>query len=965
MTTARRTCELFAWSLLAGLLLAGPGRVRAESAEAPAAALLEKTGLNGGLCLVLGAKDTALATALAAKSALYVQVLQPDAARARAWGQEFAHAPLREKLGLRDAAFNAGDYGSDLFNLVVVEDPAALGAAKLADLCRILTPEGTLALRAAPPAFAEEAKSLGMTAAQAPGFASAWRKPVPPVAWKPADSLKWRAGMRAHMSCGIFGPTFGNGRFYYREQVEAEGGWPEDTTQLVARDAYNGRVLWIKQEASPRGVWRTSAWTGWNWSLGADNRNRLFSLTKDGRLVCLDGATGEERFELIGAKAGPGYVTTHLDTYVVYGNSVFSAADGKLLWKWNGKFMALEGETLFESDGAALRARKLADGSELFKADLSWRGDRVKKSMGLQHLGSHLLVTEGGRWERPFVVSALNPSTGEKLWSVQLGGIFALPPQGPKDAKLFTGGLQYARMGDKLLAYCITPYFYDKDPAQMESHFTLIDLATGKVEKEDYGAKGKTFGNACGTEAAQALGDYLYFHHNVWLNYKTMERVFPYLVHPACSLAPQPAYGMIFNSPGRKGGSIQGITATGPADLAFDQAPGGKIAKRYAAAPAGAATAPGDWPTFRGNNARGNAAPADLGAHLTKLWEVQVGLGHGTYGRMNAERTGLTQATLAYGMAYVADIDAQRVVALDAKDGKEKWACHLGSRADFPPTLYKGLCLVATKDGYVHALDATTGAPVYKLLVAPRERLIGGQEKLESLWPTAADVMVGKDGLARASAGFSSTIHGGNREVFFKPESGEVADSKVNYEPWNEAGYPGPKHNTDLYTEPLAGGFQLKSRAIDDMLGYGNSISRTNEDRAGEVFSDGRNAGRAIAFDEGLCVAFQTPRGESWALAGPMVLTAAAKDPKNPAWKSEPIELIADDLVLSPNFVYVAGHYRRVKGESELWVLARADGKVLSKTPVGGFPSYLGLSAANGKLFVATRDGKLICFGAK
>jgi outer membrane protein assembly factor BamB len=778
--------------------------------------------------------------------------------------------------------------------------------------------------------------------------------------------------MRAHMACGICGPTHGAGRYFYREWVEAEGWSNNSTTQLVARDAFNGRVLWIKQEEAPWKTWRTSQWTGHNWTLGADDAGRLFAVTKDARLVCLDGATGEQRFELLAAGANPGYVQTHLSKYVLYAGTVFSAETGKQLWKPGGKYVTLHEETVLESDGRTLRARKLADGSELFKADLAWRGERVKMDLGIMHLGSHIIITEGDPYHRPNVVTALDPATGEKLWSQELGGIFALPFRGEK-GKTFGGEVRYTRVGDKLLAYCHTQYYYVTGDDQKEVHFTSIDLATGKIDKEDYGPKGRVMGSACATEKAVVLGDYLLYHHNVWRNIKTMERVFPYLVHPSCSLPPATAYGMIYNSPGRKGHSIQGITAIGPADITFDQAPGGKIFQRYSARPAlSEPTTQTDWPTFRANNARGNAAAADLGDKLEKVWEAKVGLGGRTYGQMYAERTGLTQATVAYGTAYVADIGAQRIVALDVKDGKQQWVYHAGSRVDFPPTLYKGLCLFASKDGFVHCLDAKTGAPGYKLLVAPRERFIGGQEKLESLWPTVADVMVDKNGVGHASAGFSSMIHGGNREVTFNVETGEVVQSKVNFEPFDEPGAPGPKSDANIFTEPLAGGFRLSSPPIEDMLGYGNSISRTNEDRANEVFGDlsrdmhgtrGRACGRVIAFDEKLCVAHFIPYGgESWDLASPMFLLASNTKPSTPLWKSDPIELVADDIVLTPKYAYCVGHYRRVKGNAEVWVVSREDGKVLSKTPVDGFPVFMGASAAGNRLFVATRDGQLICY---
>jgi len=954
--------------------LAWPLPARAGAAEPDASALLDATGVRGGLCLVTGARDTSLAKALAAKSNLYIQVLQPDAQIAAQWGGEFARSDFqdREKLGVRHAAFDPEHYGSDLFNLIVVEDASALGKAGLTDLRRILAPNGWVAFRNPPAALAAEVKALGMDSRSAGGFPAVCRRPVSPVEWKPCDSLRWRAGMRAHMACGICGPTHGAGRFFYREWIEAEGGWPDDTSQLVARDAYNGRVLWIRQEGVPWKQWRTTQWTGANWTLGADDEGRLFAVTQDGKLVCLDGATGEVRFELLSVGARPGYVKTYQDKYVLYEGTVFSAEDGKPLWKWSGKYTALHEDTLLESDGSILRVRKMADGTEVLKASLAWRGDRVRKAMGILPLGSHIVITEGGRWERPNVVTALNPATGEKLWSHEFTGLFNLPTKG-EPGKTFNGELGYARVGDRLLAYCHTAYFYDRDPSQKEVHFTSIDLATGKADKEDFGPRARLFGNACATERAVVLGNYLFYHHNVWLHLVTLARCFPYLVHPACSLLPSAAYGLIYNSPGRKGHSIQGITAIGPADTVFDQRPGGVFFQRYAPRPAfSEPTKPGDWPTFRANNARGSFVEAALGTQFRKVWEANVGLGGQTYGRMYSERTGLTQATVAYGTAYVADIGAQRVVALDVADGKERWACHVGSRVDFPPTLYKGLCLFASKDGFVRCLDARTGQPVYRLLVAPRERYIGGQEELESLWPTAGDVMVSQDGIGHASAGFASTIHGGVRDVAFKAETGEVVESKVHFEPFNEAGYPAPKSQADLFTEPLPGGWRLTGHTIEALLGYGNSISRTNEDRANELFGDAagnnqcRARGRPIAFDGKLCVAHFIPYGgASWALATPMCLLGSDKDPKTPLWKSGPIELVADDIVLTPRYAYAVGHYRRVKGESEIWVMSREDGKVLNKTPVDGFPSYMGASASGNRLLVSTREGKLICYEGK
>ena len=115
------------------------GTVQASEAEG----LLEKSGVKGGLCLVVGAKDTALAEDLAAKSALYVQVLQPDAKLATAWGVKIAAGPCRENVSVRNAAFDPEHYGGDLFNLIVVSG----AKAKLKDLYRILVPRGVVVFK--------------------------------------------------------------------------------------------------------------------------------------------------------------------------------------------------------------------------------------------------------------------------------------------------------------------------------------------------------------------------------------------------------------------------------------------------------------------------------------------------------------------------------------------------------------------------------------------------------------------------------------------------------------------------------------------------------------------------------------------------------------------------------------------------------------------------------------------------
>lgn len=76
--------------------------------------------------------------------------------------------------------------------------------------------------------------------------------------------------------------------------------------------------------------------------------------------------------------------------------------------------------------------------------------------------------------------------------------------------------------------------------------------------------------------------------------------------------------------------------------------------------------------------------------------------------------------------------------------------------------------------------------------------------------------------------------------------------------------------------------------------------------------------GRVVAYDETLSVAYTfAPVREVWANKGLLNLVAV-KEPKTQLWKSAPIELVVDDIVLTPQFIYCVGHYQRMPEDPEL-----------------------------------------------
>ena len=941
------------------------GVAGAGQATDDAEAILKASAVRGGLCLIVDAADLSMPEALANAGSLYVRVLQPDAAKAGTWGGKVAHGELREKIGVAAGPFNPRHYGSDLFNLVIVNNwPAVSDAIPLAELKRMLVPGGVAALANPPAALVERAVKQGFERIAGPKGRLLLQRPAGPIGeFAPCDAVRWRSGSRYQriMSHDFQSVVFGDGKLLYRETVSRIGGGL--CFELVCRDACNGRTLWtIEEPAFTNAVWRGYLRSRMGAAI-ASNGKVYTGLGKD--FVCLDAETGKV-LAILAKGARPGQVIIHNDKYLLAGGKIRDLKTAKVLGKYTGGRIVVSGDVVCGTrDGKIVVACRIPDGKVL------WRVDTQKDQPGghpyrLFCSDTALHISRG--WPAASL-STMDLKTGKTLW------VYPPPPR-PKVRDVPT----YV-FGDKL-------YIAYRDKTIKEKHdFALmaVEAATGKVLRKKIYAPGKKWAGGCWRP--RRAGDYVLYHHNLWLNTKTLERTYLVLFRPKCDQGPLPRNGMIYGFPGRKAGAIKGIAALAPRDIEFDSVPGGKVLKTHAPAPDPTpAAAKTDWPMFRGNAVRGNAVNTSLGKTLTLKWTATVGLGKRTYGAMDSERTGLSQAVCRDGLAAVADIEGQRVVAFNTDTGDVKWTFHVGARVDFPPTFHRGLALVAAKDGWAYCLDAKTGKLIYRLLIAPHERYIGGQETLESMWPTAGDVAV-FNGIAYASAGLATNIHGGIRVVAFLPRSGRVV--------WSRCISGKPTIN-DLETQPTllvhnpgSGRVRMGHIAFDPKTGKSGRANRgdhgllrsgrhgsmedwlsTNnrlrlcEDMGGVVVDNGRGgvSGRLIAFSASFGIGSNVARkGKTIYALGPITVSGKSRDGKT-KWSSPSSELNVDDLVLTPDAAYCVGHYETGAKPAELRILSVADGSVLATHPIDAFPAYNGMSAAGSKLFIATRDGKLICF---
>jgi outer membrane protein assembly factor BamB len=165
------------------------------------------------------------------------------------------------------------------------------------------------------------------------------------------------------------------------------------------------------------------------------------------------------------------------------------------------------------------------------------------------------------------------------------------------------------------------------------------------------------------------------------------------------------------------------------------------------------------WPQYRRNALRCNSTSTS--PSLEDGWRISLG------GR-------LTAPTSDNARLYLGRDD--ETLALSCKDGEVVWRTK--DRIDSPPSLYRGLAIYGTRDGWVRCRIAETGELAWSFRAAPEERMILDDDHLESVWPLHGSVLIFND-TVYAVAGRSSNLDGGLRLFALSPTTGEVKASSV------------------------------------------------------------------------------------------------------------------------------------------------------------------------------------------
>lgn len=752
-------------------------------------------------------------------------------------------------------------YVNRLANAAVVA--AGAEAALRGEVERVLAPGGVIV---SAPELAWEGRALE-------GGWRLWEKPAPADtdAWPqylhgpgnnavghdalvgPPKRLQWTAGpvwTRNHHKLNSLSAAVTGGRrlFYIVDEATAANMAVPGKWALVARDAYNGMLLWKKPLAS----W---AWHALGFRSGPPQVSRL--LVTDGAQVYaplglsapvskIDAATGEtletytptEGAEEIVLVDGVLLVLTGApvaeqahrhpdfeDAFAFPNRKAVVALDlgtGKTRWTWTADRGLPRPETL-ASDGARAYIQA-ADGVaalDMTTGAPAWTyGDTEKAEAHDLTFGKYTLVAANGvvLCNLPGGVTALDAQTGALLWQREAArhGFHE-----PLDIFVING-----------LVWLGTNRPDSVAPPAADDFNQGLDLRTGAVKRElPVMAELQTAGHhhRCYRERATTRFIMTGKRGIEMMDLEGANHFRANWVRGSCQFGFIPANGLVYAPPHSCGcymeSMLSGFCALAAAQSSLDVSQrmipddarlerGPAYAKTEATAPAG----PEAWPHYRHDALRSGVASTELDAALRPAWRVELG------GR-------LTQPVAAEGVVVVAQTDAHTVVALDADSGARRWTFTCGGRIDSPPALYQGRVLFGSADGCVYCLRFEDGALAWRFMAAPADIRAAAFEQVESLWPVHGSVLV-LDGVAYASAGRSTWLDGGIRLYALNPLTGEVLDAhrfrsrdpqfeegKVRAKPEYDERFDQNVSDYKTYLQPdRSDSFSMAGGAISDVL---------------------------------------------------------------------------------------------------------------------------------------------------
>ena len=761
------------------------------TAQTPAEAL-RKTGIVGGIVVQLGCRSDTVTT-LRQIDRIKVQGLDTNA---------------KVIQQLRNKIFTKGHYGpvtvntfdgkklpyiDNFVNVLIVEKPFDVSPQEMQ---RVITPGGTLLVKSG--------SGWKTTKKQVQPDTDEWTHylhgPNNNAVAKDKKagmprSLQWVGGQRwgrsheelASISCVVTS----SGRLFYIEDEapHANISFMPDW-KLIARDAYNGSLLWKKDIPQ------------WNDHLrhfrsGPSHLKRRLVAYKDRVYITLGLAASVTALDSKTGEVVKTYKATEHTEEIIYSDGVLYLVIG------SSEQNRIGGGLYMRNEPKATKFRFIAaynteTGIRIWKKDFSTGPFLLPQTLTVSGDGTYCMTTTG--------IHKLHSKTGNEHWFIKRPALskrmgFSTPTIVATDKVLLCSDQEPRNTGEagrnqvqwgvngwnepgfnrfgasRLVAYSV------KDGKEMWSQTSQItynsptdifvigntvwatvatktgdlkpyDLMTGKLINE-----------------VQVIGDKVGMgHHRCYRNKATENFIFTgrsgievvdvkkgiqgnnSWVRGTCQYGIMPANGMLYAPTdscacyGRV--KVQGFNAivtkraenaTTDKTLLIKGPAFGKIN--------GKAAGKEEWPMYRSDIKRSGSAKTEVSATPSQKWQVKPGVK-------------LTAPIVADGILYVAGTENHTVYAFDAENGSKVWTFTADGRVDSAPSYKNGILYFGTTNGSVYCLNAVGGNVAWKFIAVKGAEQLGSFDHLESRWPIHGSVLPKDDGLY-FTAGRNTYLDGG------------------------------------------------------------------------------------------------------------------------------------------------------------------------------------------------------------
>jgi len=163
------------------------------------------------------------------------------------------------------------------------------------------------------------------------------------------------------------------------------------------------------------------------------------------------------------------------------------------------------------------------------------------------------------------------------------------------------------------------------------------------------------------------------------------------------------------------------------------------------AAAAATAARAADWPMHRFDARRSAASPQELAETLHLQWVRQFPPRQAVFGHDPRVRFDEGYEPVVVGKTlYVGLETSGALAALDTETGEERWRFYADAPVRFAPVARKDRVFFGADDGRLYALDAASGRLLWTFRGAPADRLLLNHGRLSSVWPVSGGpVLVG------------------------------------------------------------------------------------------------------------------------------------------------------------------------------------------------------------------------------